>query len=236
MNYGRVAEAAHRLQELLDHHSDHAHAHATEVVLLQHIKKVNTEQLKDDAEVFAEHKKVEHANDPTFIIWVELQIQPLQYSNLHGGLVQIGRPILDDFQSDGRTTICLAFQYLAERAPAKKIDDLVRLAPLTNDSIPHAAYVVVLRVVIATIVHASRQLGQDSTRGEVFRVPELARAARKRGDKIDSERLQEDSMLALLGAWASGVIRPEIRWRRKFARSNCCLCHRPSAPATAPWP
>jgi hypothetical protein len=111
----RFVQQAQGIQQLLGKYPDKGSAQSTELVLFDQLIKINAEQFECETQMLTVDECVLETKQVMVVILVILAVEQIQHRNFHHTLVEVGRLVLDDFDSHYFTRFqVLAFHNLAE--------------------------------------------------------------------------------------------------------------------------
>jgi hypothetical protein len=147
MDQMRLVQQAQGVQQLLSKHSDECSTQSTELVLLNELVEVDTEQFERKTQVLTVNKCVFQTKQVVVIVLVVFAVQlsrelariqrtkaggkiyQVQHRNLHHTLVEVGRLILDDLDGHNLSGFqVLAFHDLSEGTLAQYIENEVSIS------------------------------------------------------------------------------------------------------------
>mmetsp|Transcript_7952 Transcript_7952/g.27329 ORF Transcript_7952/g.27329 Transcript_7952/m.27329 type:complete len:228 (-) Transcript_7952:344-1027(-) len=98
VDHSSVPKGDQGRQDLGDQGPDQVQRQAVKVVHFQQLVQIVVQELEGYAQVVPKFTKVQHAHDVVLGLQVVLRVQVLQDGDLHPGLVEVSRLVLDDLQ------------------------------------------------------------------------------------------------------------------------------------------
>ena len=153
MNETQLFELAQREKNLLYHGSYAFERQRTELVLLEKVVQVLLEHLKDETRVRLVLKDFVGAHK-IVLVGVFLA-QTRQYTHLDLALTRVRRMILEDLDGHNLvSTLVPAFDYLAERATAQKLEHFV--------AVRHRIEYLVQNQLVVALIRSTRAIKQKA--------------------------------------------------------------------------
>ena len=163
----RLTQQTKPIQQLLREDPHKRCAQPSELVLLDQLVQIHRQQLKHKTQMLPVNESVLQPQNVVVIVLVHASIEQIQNRYLHHALIEVGRFVLDHFDSDD--LLCfqiLAFDYLPERALTEDVEDEVAVLVIRffgAENIVYIEDVVAVFVVVAIVLHALARFGEDSS-------------------------------------------------------------------------